>query len=72
MAQHELRPLESAPPEKFFIMRDYAQFEKVTFKLHQAERDIPIRLRAHLDEIKAVVERLEQIYTEAEVNKIFN
>ena len=58
MAQHELRPLESAPPEKFFIMRDYAQFK----------RDFPIRLRAHLDEIKAVVERLEQIYTEAEVN----
>ena len=25
MAQHELRPLESTPPEKFFIMRDYAQ-----------------------------------------------
>ena len=70
MAQHELRPLESAPPEKFFIMRDYAQFEQVTFKLPQAERDIPVRLRAHLDEIKVVVERIEEIYTEAEVKLV--
>ena len=29
-AQHELRPLESTPPEKFFIMRDYAQEKRLS------------------------------------------
>ena len=66
MAQHELRPLESSPPEKFFIMRDYAQFESVVFKMPN-DRDIPVRLRPHLDEIRVVIDRIQEIYTQAEV-----
>jgi hypothetical protein len=62
---HELRPLDESPVEKYFLLRDYSQYNKIVFKIPRSS-EFPAPLQSHVEQIKQLAERLQEIYTEAE------